>query len=56
MKRISFARWIAGAMVALAATTGFAMDGYDFDAAWKKVDEAAGKNLPRTVTNLVAEI
>ena len=56
MKRISFARWIAGAVVALAATTGFAMDGYDFDAAWKKVDEAAGKNLPRTVTNLVAEI
>ena len=53
------ANWMksfAGAMVALAATTGFAMDNFDFDAAWKKVDEAAGKDLPRTVTNLVAEI
>ena len=56
MKRISFARWIAGAAVALAATTGFAMDNFDFDAAWKKVDAAARKDLPRTVTNLVAEI
>jgi len=56
MKRISFARWIAGAAVALAATTGFAMDMFDFEAAWKQVDEAAGKDLPRTVTNLVAEI
>ena len=56
MKRISFARWIAGAAVALAATTGFAMENFDFEKAWKKVDEAAGKDLPRTVTNLVAEI
>ena len=53
------ANWMksfAGAAVALAATSGFAMENFDFDAAWKKVDEAAGKDLPRTVTNLVAEI
>ncbi len=56
MKRISFARWIAGAAVALAATTGFAMENFDFEKAWKKVDEAARKDLPRTVTNLVAQI
>ena len=46
----------AGAFAALAAMTGVAMGDYDFDSAWKKVDEAAGKGLPRSVTNIVAEI
>ena len=43
------------ALAALGATTA-AAGGFDFDKAWKKVDEAARKDLPRTVTNLVSEI
>ena len=35
---------------------GTAVAAYDFDAAWKEVDEACGKGLPRTVTNKVEEI
>lgn len=54
MKRISFAQWIAGALAALATTA--AAGGFDFDKAWRQVDAAARKDLPRTVTNLVAEI
>ena len=54
MKRSSFAQWIAGALAALATTA--AAGGFDFDKAWRQVDAAARKDLPRTVTNLVAEI
>ena len=43
------------ALAALGATTA-AAGGFDFDKAWKKVDEAARKDLPRTVTNKVDEI
>ena len=43
------------ALAALGATTA-AAGGFDFDKAWKQVDEAADKDLPRSVTNLVAEI
>lgn len=42
------------ALAALATTA--AAGGFDFDKAWRQVDEAARKDLPRTVTNLVAEI
>ena len=41
---------------AFIALEGIAMDEYNFDAAWKEVDEACGKGLPRTVTNKVEEI
>ena len=50
---------IVRAVVALAvsvALNGVAMAGYDFDKAWKDVDEAQRKGLPRTVTNKVEEI
>ena len=46
----------ASVVAALAAMTGMAMGDYDFDSAWKKVDEAADKDMPRSVTNIVAEI
>ena len=47
---------IAAALVAFVALNGAAMGAYDFDKAWKDVDEAQRKDLPRTVTNKVEEI
>ena len=47
---------MAVAFAALAAFEGAAMESYDFDKAWKAVDEAQRKGLPRTVTNKVEEI
>ena len=42
--------------VVAVALNGVSMAGYDFDKAWKDVDEAQRKGLPRTVTNKVEEI
>ena len=44
------------AFVAAIAQNGVAMGEYDFDKAWKDVEAAQRKNLPRTVTNIVEEI
>ena len=46
---------IATAM-AVVSLNGAAMGAYDFDKAWNDVRNAQMKNLPRTVTNKVAEI
>ena len=46
----------AAAMAAAVALNGVAMADYNFEKAWTKVNEAQQKNLPRTVTNIVAEI
>ena len=59
MKILSFRNGIARTLVALAALlalNGGLMAGYDFDQAWEDVRAAERKCLPRTVTNLVAEI
>ena len=59
MKNLSFRNGIARTLVALAALlalNGGLMAGYDFDQAWEDVRAAERKCLPRTVTNLVAEI
>ena len=47
---------IASLFASFFAFGGTAVAAYDFDAAWKEVDEACGKGLPRTVTNKVEEI
>lgn len=54
-KRSQIAIW-AAALAAAVALNGVAMGAYDFSKAWRVVDEARGKDLPRTVTNKVAEI
>ena len=59
MKEISVRRGIArivAALVAAVALKGAAMAEYDFEKAWKDVEAAQRKNLPRTVTNMVEEI
>ncbi|MBQ2624261.1 MAG: hypothetical protein IJG18_04120 [Kiritimatiellae bacterium] len=59
MKVISVRRGIArivAALVAAVALKGAAMAEYDFEKAWKDVEAAQRKNLPRTVTNKVEEI
>lgn len=59
MKEISVRRGIArivAALVAAVALKGAAMAEYDFEKAWKDVEAAQRKNLPRTVTNKVEEI
>ena len=59
MKEISVRRGIARIVVALVAAValkGAAMAEYDFEKAWKDVEAAQRKNLPRTVTNKVEEI
>ena len=56
MKNSTLTKRFAGAVAALAAMTGIAMGDYDFDRAWKKVDNAWGRDRTRTVTNLVTEI
>jgi len=59
MKVISVRRGIARIVVALVAAValkGAAMAEYDFEKAWKDVEAAQRKNLPRTVTNKVEEI
>ena len=59
MKEISVRRGIArivAALVAAVALKGAAMAEYDFEKAWKDVEAAQRKNLPRTVTNIVEEI
>ena len=44
------------AVAAFVALNGVTMGGYDFEKAWKDVEAAQRKNLPRTVTNKVDEI
>ena len=59
MKEFSVRRGIArivAALVAAVALKGAAMAEYDFEKAWKDVEAAQRKNLPRTVTNKVEEI
>ena len=59
MKEFSVRRGIArivAALVAAVALKGAAMAEYDFEKAWKDVEAAQRKNLPRTVTNIVEEI
>ena len=59
MKEISVRRGVArivAALVAAVALKGAAMAEYDFEKAWKDVEAAQRKNLPRTVTNKVEEI
>ena len=46
----------AAAFVAVVVLNGAAMGIYDFEKAWKDVEAAQRKNLPRTVTNKVEEI
>ena len=52
--RSNIARVIA-AVAAFAALKGSAMAEYDFEKAWKDVEAAQMKNLPRTVTNKLDE-
>jgi protocatechuate 3,4-dioxygenase beta subunit len=59
MKYRELIRGVARAIVAaatFAALKGAAMAEYDFEKAWKDVEAAQRKNLPRTVTNKVEEI
>ena len=59
MKYRELSRSVAQAIVAaatFAALNGGLMAGYDFEKAWKDVENAQMKNLPRTVTNKVEEI
>ena len=56
MKYRELSRGVARAIVAaatFAALKGAAMAEYDFEKAWKDVEAAQRKNLPRTVTNKV---
>ena len=48
--------WAVAILVASVAMKGAVMGAYNFAKAWKAVDEAQGKGLPRTVTNKVEEI
>ena len=44
------------AVIAVLSLNGAAMGAFDFSKAWRDVRTAQEKNLPRTVTNKVAEI
>ena len=55
----TFPRLVAAGIamaVSFTSLNGTAMDKYDFDKAWKEVEEIQEKHLPRSVTDLLEEI